>query len=150
MKNESDLVKVVFELSNDWHGAGSESLWAEPTEKGTVVLRNTPFFFMGVSFLDEVQVTVNNNQELVYDKVLKKSGHSTIRILQPQKKNIDLFNNYWKPLELLGCGYESKIDNNALYAVDIPPGLDINKVRELLDRGLKDDIWDYEEADIVN
>jgi len=46
------LVKIRFDLDAlDWHGHGSETLWAEPlAERGAdvFVVRNSPFFTRGL------------------------------------------------------------------------------------------------------
>jgi hypothetical protein len=149
MKSGQNLVKLTFNLSPDWHGSSTESVWAEPTPNGTLIIRNTPFYAKGVSFLDEVSFA-DEDGAAVFEDVVQKSGHSTYRILQPNKNKIERFEEFWKPIERLGCSLESKIDKNALYAVDVPPNVDVRSIYSLLEEGEKADVWDFEEADYCN
>jgi hypothetical protein len=52
------LVKVRFDLdTGDWHGHGSETLWAAPvpgTEWKEFQILNSPFLTTGISYLDIV------------------------------------------------------------------------------------------------
>lgn len=36
-----------------------------------------------------------------------------------------------------------------LYAVDIPPGIDVHKVYALLEAGESDDVWGFDEGNYV-
>jgi hypothetical protein len=141
-----DNVKIFFDLPKDWHAESTETVWAEPTDKNTLIIKNTPFYVKGISYLDEVTFSLKDGV-FVFKGVDKKSGHSTYRILQPNKGNIEKFAAYWKPIQDLGASYESKIDQNALYAVDIPPESDINEIYKLLEKGEKEGVWSFEEGD---
>jgi hypothetical protein len=141
-----NLLKLIFNLPKDWYAASTETVWVKPVQNNTAIVRNTPFYVKGVSFLDEVMYDIDGDQ-LVFKHVVRKSGHSTYRILQPNKRNMELFEKYWWPIQNLGCSYESKIDQNALYAVDVPPEANIKDIYKLLEKGEQDKIWSFEEAD---
>jgi hypothetical protein len=59
------LAKVRFDLdADDWHGHGSETLWASPlerTEWRTFRIENSPFFTQGISYQDIVSATLENH-----------------------------------------------------------------------------------------
>src|SRR3989344_521796 len=126
--------KVFFELPENIDDAGTESLWARATDGGNLILENVPFHVPGVSLEDEITYKIKDDV-LYFDKIVKKGGHSTYRILQlcdNPKENFDL---YWKPIQDLGGSYESKIDGSrVLYAIDIPPEADISRIYQLMEK----------------
>ena len=140
------MLKLAFHLEDSWGGVETENMWVELTDDKKLKIMNSPFYVTGVSYLDKVDYFVEEDR-LFFLKVLEKSGHSTYRILLPKKKNIDKFELYWKPIEKLGCTYESNMNVNALYSVDVPPEVDIKKVYSFLEIGERDEIWGFEEAD---
>lgn len=144
MTNKEKLVKLNFNLPEDWHGVGSESLWAEKTFDNKLLVRNTPFYVKGVSFMDKVDFYSKDNN-LFFNQVVEKGGHSTYRISRISGINVGNFELYWKPIQNLGCSYESKSGVSYLYAVDIPLEVNVNKVYELLQKE-EDNIWSFEEA----
>jgi len=141
------LVKVFFELDDsDWHGYGSESVWAEPISSDRYRLRNTPLFAKGVSFEDVVFVK-ETEDGFLYKSTSIAAGHSTYRILFDKQVSNDEFQKYWSPLQDLGCTYESA-DRGAmiLFAVDVPPSTDIHEAYRLLNEGEEDGCWGFEEG----
>jgi len=147
-------VKVRFELDvSDWHGHGSETLWAEPVaenEQRILQIRNSPFFAKGINNLDVVKAKFSEN-DVVGDfiEVIERGGHSTYMLLmQPADTR---FLSYWTKLERLGCSYESmrvdlSIGRRLLYSVDVPPTTDIHEVYELLERGQDQGVWMFQEG----
>jgi len=127
---------------------GVETVWGELISPNTLVVMNTPFHMTGVSFLDEVSFAVEDGSN-VFKSIVKKSGHSTYRILQFEKQ-LDKFEEYWKPIQKLGCSFESgKFGGGSftLYAIDVPPEVDVNEAYALMERGEKDEVWHFEEGD---
>jgi hypothetical protein len=53
---------------------------------------------------------------------------------------------YWQKLKALGCGRE--IGTSRLWAVDLPPFVDLSAVYDLLEAGEADHIWELEEAHV--
>lgn len=140
------LVKVVFELpEDDWHGYGSESMWAEDLGGGRYRLRNTPFAVYGYSFEDVVRAEEADGRLVVAGPVLR-SGRSTFRIFLGEGVSVDdpLFKSAWRPLQALGCTLESA--TRRLIAIDVPPDVELGRVYELLDLGKKSGAWDCEEG----
>ena len=142
---KENLEKVFFEVGSLGNEV-SESMWVKKNNNNNYIVRNSAFYLYNISFLDEIDYKMIDNI-LFYKSIIKKSGHSTYRILLPNKKNIDKFDLYWKPIEKLGCSYESYNKELGLFSVDVPPNVDIKKVYSLLEVGEKDDIWEFEEAD---
>jgi hypothetical protein len=142
MKDRS-LEKVYFVLDEDWHGHKTESLWAEHLISNTYKLKNIPFYAKNVSYDDTVEVK-RVNDLIYFDKIIRRGGHSTYRIIIPPEKQENIFTKYWEPLNKLGCTYEKGEGN--FYAIDIPAEANINECYRLLELGEQADIWEFEEG----
>jgi Domain of unknown function (DUF4265) len=149
------MIKVRFELDvPDWHGHGSETLWAAPvanSEWHHFEIRNSPFFATGINHLDVVTARPTEN-DTIFDfiAVAKRGGHSTYMILmQPGDTRTAA---YWNMLEKMGCSYESthiglSIGRRLLYSVDVPPTADGYEVYDMLERGHDDGVWIFQTGD---
>jgi len=138
--------KVAFVLdSEEWHGYGTETVWAEAVASDRYRLRNTPFFAKGVSVEDVVHVR-ERDDTLFFDAVSLSSGHSTYRVMVDDAAEPGVLEEYWSPLQALGCTYESAEMNVLLLAVDVPPGVDIYAAYALLEKGEADGVWHFEEG----
>ena len=138
--NAEGLVRVLFSLEPAWHGSVTERLWAKPIGEGQFRLRNTPFFTFGISAEDDIVADWQDDQ-LVFTRVTSRGGHSTYRI-RVVKEKAHLFPQYWKPLQDLGCTYEEGL----VFAVDVPPGVNIYEVYRALEKGEADGAWGFEEG----
>lgn len=142
--NIKGLEKVFFPLdSSDWHGSGSESVWAKRLKYDRFMIMNIPFYVNDIS-LDDIIVVQYSEEKLWFKSVIKRGGHSTYRILLLNNINENLFDKYWKALEKNGCTYEK--GKTRFYAIDVPPSSDIYKVYQLLEKGEQDSIWEFEEG----
>jgi hypothetical protein len=146
-------VKLEFDVNaNDWHGCASESLWAEEIDarSSTAVLRlcNSPFFATGVSLDDVVKgILIPGTFVFKFAGIVEHSGHSTYVILCSAPKTT--WNKYWKPIEALGCSYESgTIGKQSMYSVDVPKETDIYEVYSLLAKGESDEAWTFQESHV--
>jgi Domain of unknown function (DUF4265) len=149
--------RIYFELDPlDWHGAGSEGIWAEPVKESTSSsiyrLLNSPFYARGVSYLDIVRAVPRADEGvgLQFAEVIEHSGHSTYMILVlPQSLH---FNIFWRRLEVLGCTYEptgviaTGFGQRELYSVDVPTSSDVHAVYSVLEDGERDNIWVFQEG----
>jgi hypothetical protein len=141
------LVKVLFSLEQDEDGyppVTSESLWAKPKTEGFFELDNIPFYALGVSCKDTIAAEPTAEGMFVFKKVVKPSGHSTIRVLVFGE---DAMQPLQKALERLGASWEGS-DQPSLIAVDIPAEVDIQQVWDFLQTGMNEGRWDYEDASI--
>jgi Domain of unknown function (DUF4265) len=148
------FVKVRFELDvSDWHGHGSETLWATPTTESETRLfqiRNSPFFTRGINHLDVVRARKAENDKMFdFAEIIERSGHSTYMLLM--RPDDARHSAYWNMLETLGCSYESgdidlSIGNRLLYSVDVPPTTDRDEVRDILERGEGSGVWMFQEG----
>jgi Domain of unknown function (DUF4265) len=137
-----DLVRIVFELDpSAWHGNATERLWAEPVGRGRFRLRNSPFFAFGVSF-EDIVFGEERGAEICFTGVSMSGGHSTYRLILADRGRGSAFQKQWEQLASLGCSYEE----GRVLAVDVPPPASIDAVYKLLEDGLANKVWDFEEG----
>lgn len=144
---DKGLGKIQFSLEQDEDGyppMGIETLWARRTKEGYYELANSPFYAIDVSWKDIVDVEEMPDGALKYKRVVKRSGHSTIRVIALEK---DEMKPLQEKLEDLGCSWEGG-DVPSLISVDIPPHINIEQVRSLLQEGSDNGFFDYEESSI--
>jgi len=132
--DHNKFFKIAFDLpveSDDWPPVAYESLWATKTgSRLHARVQNIPFFVMGVAFHDEILVRPDHGRrELVYERVVSPSGHSTIRIMLMTD---DVRPTVEQILDRCGCPWEVALHN--LVAVDIPSDVDYSALcSELLE-----------------
>jgi hypothetical protein len=148
------LIKVRFELDqSDWHGHGSETLWASPideTERRTFRIMNSPFFAKGISNRDIVKASAFDNDFILdFKEIVERGGHSTYMLLS--KATETRVGSYWNMLEKSGCSYESmrinlSIGQRLLFSVDVPPSANIYEIYGILQRGESASVWMFQEG----
>lgn len=114
-----DRVKVVVKLEkdeDDYPPADYEGLWALPAGEGLFRIDNVPFFARGIAYGDIVSATAEQ-QELRFQEVVRPSGHSTLRLIIYDEKDIP---SVGALLEELGCTIE-RSHIPGLLSVDVPP-----------------------------
>ena len=128
------MFKVAFDLRDGIESgsaaASTERMWTEKTTTQMVVqVRNIPFFVQGVAFGDTVRVRADHDRRgLVFEELLARSGHSTVRINIPSQDaaaSTEVF------LLRLGCSWET-MSAGKLWAVDVPPEVDYASARAAL------------------
>lgn len=137
-------VKVLFRLEKDDDGyppADVEGIWAEEMDSGVFVIDNIPFYSHEVSLGDVIEVETVAD-EYFYSGTRQKSGNSLVRVIVFDGRDSS---DLRCELKKLGCATEQS-DLKSLVAVNIPPTVDMNKVRAILDEGCGNGWWDYEEA----
>ena len=143
-KKESALIKILFPLQPDEDGypsVGSERLWGKVVEDGYQI-DNIPFYVTGVSCCDIVAVNRGNDGTLNFSGVVKRLGHSAIRVCI---RDVDAVGKLRRDLKTLGCESEQDYVPN-LIAIDIPPQVKIRPIWEFLEKGLEQGKWEYEDA----
>lgn len=146
--NDSKLTKVWAEVTGFWADVCSgESMWAEDLGNNLYRLRNNPFYLYGYSFGDIVEaIEPDPESKPVIQKVYCLGGHSNLRIIVLEAEPRNRFNELIAQLKDHKAGYENC--KSKLYAVDVEPEGDYQKVMELLKQGLAEKVWEYEEANI--
>lgn len=140
----SNWVKVVVALEqdeDDYPPAAYENLWASPVEAGLYKIDNIPFFAMGIALEDVVSAELDQGV-LLFRKVVRPSGHSTIRIFTEDTEQVPALRAFFAELECLS--EQSHI--SGLIALDVPPSVSLEPLRQFLAEGAAEDSWGYEEA----
>jgi|SRR5579859_3562828 len=118
----------------------------KPLGQGTYVLDNSPFYAYDVSLEDTIAASMQDGC-LVFERVVRRGGHSTYRVRLPEGESHDAFLKHWSPQEHLGCTYEGTgVHPRRLYAIDVPPGVSVRNVYDLLEQGEHEGWWEFEEG----
>ncbi|MNX99908.1 hypothetical protein D3C86_1323810 [compost metagenome] len=137
------MQKVFFPLSvvDGYPPVSVESVWVKRLPSGTYRIKNIPFYTKEVSFDDEIDANCGEDGELVFDRVVKHSGNSTIRVIS-LKKDSESNVNIKKEITSLGCEWEEFSDN--FYSVNIPSGKNLDVVIGFLESKFNEGWLDYE------
>lgn len=141
---EPDQAKVLFRLEKDEDGYPAEdveSLWGLRRADG-IELDNIPFFAKGVALGDVVMVRVAPDGALEFESVVRRGGHSTYRILILKKHPHDPKHTMDELIDL-GLTVE---EDAGLLAVDVPPEVSLERIREYFFEGIHSGRWEVEEA----
>lgn len=138
-------VKVSFPISGE-QGGSVEVMYAQPLGDNRYVLDNSPFYAFDISYCDEFFVNEIDGEK-VFTRIASRGGHSTYRIKIPEGKDHSYFLTYWPKLKDLGCTYEgSSVNVKRLYAIDMPPGVDVERAYRVMEEYEGQNVWEFEEG----
>jgi hypothetical protein len=145
-------IQVNLQLDpNSWHGTSSEGIWARlvkaiPPHKAIVEVDSIPFFATGLSLSDKISIVYDKGRVL-FDAIVERGGHSTYRIFVESEGS--RASRMLGMIIALGCAREwAELTGGRLYALDIPPEVDIDQVYEILNRGQGEGVWLFEEGHV--
>jgi hypothetical protein len=134
-------VKIRFTYTNSSGEGETESMWVVGRNDGYEI-DNIPFYVRELALGDVVAAESDASGLLWYSRLIRPSGHSTIRLLFSSESDVKIVRD---GLRRMGC--ESEVsDRPYLVAVDVPPSVPYEKVKDFLDRGEKAGQFEYEEA----
>lgn len=124
--------KVLFRVPNEDGSAEVETLWATDLGSDTYRLDNSPFYAYGVSWEDVVRAPFDSVAGFpVFHSVISKSGNRTVRVIfDPPVAAGNRSEEVLQGLVAIGCSYEGA--NTIYVSVNIPPGVDLETVRDYL------------------
>lgn len=147
---EGGHVKVLFEVEPDADdypppNRRKETLWATRAGNGEYELDNIPFFVRLMSAGDVVAATpIPGSDAVRFHHAVRYGGHSTIRVHLKIVEDVSALRQ-----ELRAVGADTELGPvPRLVAVDVPPEVRLSAVREILDRGERHGLWEYEEASL--
>jgi Domain of unknown function (DUF4265) len=147
MMNEpaNNPTRVRFSTdSSQWHGSSTETLWAVCVGEGLRKVDNIPFFTFGISLGDIIKTIVDSDGFEEFVSVVKKSGHSTYRLILCGEA---IPEDRLQILDSMGCLYEvGEFGKVTLVSISIPPESDIVEIYKTLEAGASDGVWDFEES----
>ena len=124
------LAKIVLR-HKDGDDEHVETPWAKEVGENLYELDNLPWYAYGVSCGDIVEATSDTNELPEFRRVVRKSGNRTVRVvLEPPANESPASKAILDRLVAMGCGYEGI--NHSHIAVNIPPAVDLDEVREFL------------------
>jgi len=133
--NEGKLRKVVLvQEYDDDNEVMVETPWAEEVGKNQYQLKNFPFYFYCLSFDDIFEATpkYEDDERPYFTKVIKKSGHKTVRVVLPESIKVSVESkNILDHLNELGCGHEGS-NGETFFVINIQPHCDFWQVCEYL------------------
>ena len=116
-------------------------MWANEQTEGYEIA-NIPFYVMELACGDIVSAAVDATGVLRFDRLVRPNGHSTVRLLFARESDVSATR---KELVALGCSSELS-DTSGLVAVDVPPSVDYEMLRQFFDKGERAGTFEYEEA----
>ena len=123
---DSLQVKVLLEDNGN-----VETLWAERVGTDQYRLDNSPFWAYGVSWRDVVEALPNEEGVLTFVRVVRKSGHRTLRlILNPRADQAVESQAILDAIVALGASYEGM--HPGYLAIDVPPDVELERVTDHL------------------
>jgi hypothetical protein len=139
---DRELENIFVDLPNHW-ATGGESLWAFRLDDGTYQIDNVPFYAYGVNYRDIVRVDSSTpDQKPIVKEVVKPSGHRTIRVIFPKEVGKAEQAPIISVLEKMHVSAERAFEY--YLALDIPPIVDYDSVRDTLDGYQHNGILEYE------
>jgi len=132
--------------SSDWPPVDSEVLWARSIAADRFLIDNIPFYARNLAYLDTVSARPSaDDGVLTLERVLSRSGHSTYRIkCRDDVESQAACEVVLRMLEAAGCGYEGA--KRTLYAIDLPPSVDVHRIYALLEEKERDGVLEFEEG----
>ncbi|MGJ7906664.1 DUF4265 domain-containing protein [Actinopolyspora sp. H202] len=141
-------MKIVVPLEQDEDGyppIAAESLWAVPVREGEgYSVENIPFFAPRLSLEDIVKTATDAEGNLVFDRVVSGSGHSTVRVIVFDDAVIPEFKSR---IRSFGCVYEVGHKDTFL-AIDVPPQVSDRDVIDYTTQKFHEGVRDLQESSI--
>jgi hypothetical protein len=116
-----------------------ETPWAVSLGGNLYRIDNTPFFAYRISNGDVVEALPEADGFLFFKRVVRKSGHRTVRVMLPESADVEPGPTLLADIKRLGCTFEGAF--NKLICIDVPPDASLDAVAEhLTEMGLE---WEY-------
>lgn len=141
--NETKQIKIVIEVISEDNEVIKESLWAKDLGNNMCQIDNIPFYAFCYSCDDVVRIEKDSDQ-LYVTELVEPSGNSTIRLLF---ENDEILLRAKETIKQMDLESESSLTAKLL-ALNIPKNLNYGKIKEFLQKGENDGVWEYEEASI--
>jgi hypothetical protein len=133
--------RKVLLVYNDDGEYKIESVWA--AKIGDYYRINSiPFFAKNIAPGDIVTVEEEDDGGLFFDSLIQPSGNSVVRIVIYDENNIPIVT---EQLEAFGCNWEGS-HLEKLIAVEIPRDISFDKIKQYLEKGRSENMFDYQEA----
>ncbi|EDW4488198.1 DUF4265 domain-containing protein [Salmonella enterica subsp. enterica] len=134
-----ECVYFYLVVEEDYPPVSTESVWAEKLSSGNYRIKNIPFYTKDVSLDDVVSVKKGQDGELLFHRVVRHSGNSTLRVVFFE----EIFTHrVIRKLENMGCSWENM--SGSLYSINVPCPTKTDVVIDYLEKKFSMEILDYE------
>lgn len=137
----NDRLKLRFRFENSAGEDEIETLWVIKRDDG-YVLDNIPFYVKELALRDVVAARPDAEGALWFSELVQPSGHSTIHLWFSSDKDVE---SVREALRQMGCASEVS-DLPRLVAVDVPPEVPYERVKDFLEQGECAGRFEYQEA----
>lgn len=143
MTAERDVqVYFLFDRMKPWPPVPSEGLAATPLGDDGYRLTETPFFVPNVAAGDVVDAQPDDSGVLWAGRRVSWGGRQTLRVNPRDGTTCAEVLAAFGALGLIG----EELEEYAFVAFDVPPGVALQPVKDLLVEGMRAGRWWYEEA----
>jgi hypothetical protein len=126
------MKQLAFALDDEgnWPPVLVEHLWCEEID-GMFELRSIPLFVKKLAVGDRFRAEPDPVNACIFEfSTVVNGGHSLVRIMDSEDIDSSLFK---REIQALGCNM-STWDAYGMSAFDVPVGIDIHAINELVDR----------------
>ncbi|WP_306356774.1 MULTISPECIES: DUF4262 domain-containing protein [unclassified Nocardia] len=146
----SERICLIFKITSDdtgWPPVDHEKVWARLTARpGVVEIDSTPWWVRDVAKGDTFEVHTGESGERYAIRKVSASGNCTIRIIPlldgPLAGSKKAVLAAFAAVGVEGAGLEAF----NILAFNVPSDADLKSVKRLLDEGVNNGLWDYEEG----
>lgn len=141
-------VRYVIPEQDPWHGVTAERLWAESCGDGLYAIKNIPGYALDLAPEDVVELVPGSIDNDIA-RVVRRGGHSVLQLVFMQGSfEPDDLARLIEPLLQMGCRCEDSQRHFAIAAIAVPPNVDLEVVRRLLNKSKRR--LDFEIIDACN
>ena len=139
---DDKLENAIVNLPNHC-ATGAQSMWAFRLDDGTYQIDNVPFYAYGINYKDIVRVDASDATGLpIVTNIITPNGHDTFRVIFPKNVGKKKQEPTIEELEKMGVSVERAFNNYV--AIDVPPEVDYDVVRDRLDQLQSSGLLEYE------
>lgn len=137
------MKKVLFVHKYGEDNFEIERLWCNDLGNNLFSVDNIPFIVKSVALGDIITIEFDKEEgEYYFESFVEASGNSTVRLYFDDSVKIE---DIRMELKKFGCESEVFLQRK-IVAVDIPKTVSYKPVKDYLDNGEADKLWEYEEA----
>ena len=143
---KEQMTKIAIPLHDEWHGFSYETLWGEKIDNNIYKIDSIPFFANDISINDIIQVKIDKDKRLLYEKIISKGDYCTYRFFfdediehKERSQYLDLLHEY---------GDTEYYEAKDLYTLSVSKRK-VHELYKILNQLEKDEILDFEEGDCI-
>lgn len=137
------FVKIIFPVQLDedgYPGVSSEGIWARKLNDGSYEVDSIPFYVNDLS-VGDIIAAADAEGRLMFANIIHKSTNNTLRVFL-----LDSLPEYTSQLKtkLRNLGAEIESFDERYFSVNLPQGISLSKIEELLSSEVSSKKLEYE------